>query len=73
MDIEGAEYDALLGLESIIQRDRPHLAVSVYHKPDDMWKIGLWLHAKFGSMYSFYLRKLRSYHLYATSALSNVS
>lgn len=56
MDIEGAEYDALLGLESIIQRDRPHLAISVYHKPDDMWKIGLWLNAKFCSMYSFYLR-----------------
>jgi len=56
MDIEGAEYQALLGLESIIKRDVPHLAISVYHKPDDMWKIGLWLNSKFGKQYSFYLR-----------------
>jgi hypothetical protein len=56
MDIEGAEYQALLGLESIIKRDLPHLAISVYHKPDDMWKIGLWLNSKFGKQYSFHLR-----------------
>jgi FkbM family methyltransferase len=56
MDIEGAEYQALLGLESVIKRDVPHLAISVYHKPDDMWKIGLWLNSKFGKQYSFYLR-----------------
>ena len=56
MDIEGAEYEALLGLESVIKRDCPHLAISVYHKPDDMWKIGLWLNSKFGKQYTFYLR-----------------
>jgi FkbM family methyltransferase len=56
MDIEGAEYEALLGLEPIIKRDCPHLAISVYHKPDDMWKIGLWLHSKFGNEYTFHLR-----------------
>lgn len=56
MDIEGAEYEALIGLEPIILRDKPHLAISVYHKPDDMWKIGLWLNLKYGKEYSFYLR-----------------
>ena len=56
MDIEGAEYEALLGLESVLLRDKPHLAISVYHKPDDMWKIGLWLKSLFGDTYNFYLR-----------------
>ena len=56
MDIEGAEYEALLGLEQVLIRDRPHLAVSVDHKPDDMFKIGLWLKKNFGSGYKFYLR-----------------
>ena len=56
MDIEGAEYEALLGLEPILIRDKPHLAISVYHKPDDMFKIGLWINSKFGDSYRFYLR-----------------
>jgi FkbM family methyltransferase len=36
LDIEGAERDALLGLRATIERDRPGLAVCVYHKPDDL-------------------------------------
>lgn len=39
MDIEGAEWDALLGCEGHITRDRPKLAVCVYHGYDDLWRI----------------------------------
>lgn len=35
MDIEGAEFAALQGAEHIIRRDRPLLAICVYHLPGD--------------------------------------
>ena len=41
MDIEGAEYDALLGAEQTIRRCRPKLAICVYHGYDDLWRIPL--------------------------------
>ncbi|MDE7244470.1 MAG: FkbM family methyltransferase [Oscillospiraceae bacterium] len=39
MDIEGSELAALRGGEKIIREQRPKLAVSVYHKPEDIWEI----------------------------------
>ena len=39
MDIEGAEAFAIEGAESTILRDHPRLAICVYHKVDDLWKI----------------------------------
>ena len=41
MDIEGAEYDALRGGSHIIQRDKPLLAICVYHTQSDIWRIPL--------------------------------
>ncbi len=35
MDIEGAEYEALLGAEKLIRENHPRMAISVYHKPWD--------------------------------------
>ena len=43
MDIEGYEQAALNGMESTIRRLKPNLAVSAYHKPNDLWSLGLWL------------------------------
>jgi len=36
LDVEGAEERALCGGEGVILRDRPNLAVSLYHRTDDM-------------------------------------
>ena len=41
MDIEGGEYDALLGAKHVIQRDRPILAICVYHSQEDLWRLPL--------------------------------
>lgn len=35
-DIEGAEMDFLQGADKIIKRDKPKMALSVYHRPDDL-------------------------------------
>jgi FkbM family methyltransferase len=55
MDIEGAELEALKGAESVIHRDRPKLAISVYHKLHDFWTIPRWIDS-LGLGYRFYLR-----------------
>ncbi|MDF2511039.1 MAG: hypothetical protein K0S04_905 [Herbinix sp.] len=41
MDIEGAEQKAILGAKDIIQRDKPKLAICIYHKENDLWDIPL--------------------------------
>lgn len=38
-DIEGSELDALHGLSETIRKHHPALAISVYHKPEDVWHI----------------------------------
>lgn len=55
MDVEGAEYDALIGARNIISRYRPDLAICVYHYVDHYFEIPLLIDSwKLG--YSFYLR-----------------
>jgi FkbM family methyltransferase len=41
MDIEGGEYAALIGAQQVIQRDRPILAICVYHCQEDIWRLPL--------------------------------
>ena len=43
LDVEGAEPQALEGAVRVIPRSRPALAISVYHRPDDLWAIPLWM------------------------------
>ena len=39
MDIEGAEGLAIEGMKNHILNDHPKMAISVYHKADDFWKL----------------------------------
>ena len=39
MDIEGAEMTALEGASEVIRELKPRLAISAYHKPEDLWEI----------------------------------
>ena len=43
LDIEGSELAALRGGREIIQKNQPVLAVCVYHRPEDLWEIPLYL------------------------------
>lgn len=54
-DIEGSELSALVGLEKTIRQHCPQLAVSVYHKPHDLFDIFLYLQ-DLNPSYRFFLR-----------------
>lgn len=43
MDIEGAEYEALIGAEKTIRKYKPKLAISLYHSLNDFAKIPKWI------------------------------
>jgi FkbM family methyltransferase len=55
MDVEGAEPDALRGAECTLRRHRPGLAISLYHQPDHLWEIPLWL-ARLHLSYKMFIR-----------------
>ena len=56
MDIEGAELDALKGAQKIIERDRPKLAISVYHGNVHIWEIPYWIKTNYPD-YKIYIRQ----------------
>lgn len=43
MDVEGSEMKALKGAEKLIRERKPNLAICVYHKPNDIVDIPLYL------------------------------
>ncbi|MFT8709130.1 MAG: FkbM family methyltransferase [Sporolactobacillus sp.] len=59
LDIEGGEYDALLGAQNIIQKCHPVIACCVYHKIDDFFKLPQVIR----SIYPYYRFYFRHYTL----------
>lgn len=61
VDAEGSDLNALLGMAELIRRSRPILAVSLYHKPQDLIELPIAICALLkGLPYRFYLRQ----HMY---------
>lgn len=56
LDVEGSELEALKGAAETIKRNRPKLAVCLYHKPGDLFEIPLYLKS-LTPEYRFYLRQ----------------
>jgi FkbM family methyltransferase len=54
LDVEGAELRVLEGAEATLRRFRPRLAISIYHRPRDLWELPLWLHRRLPG-YRYYL------------------
>jgi FkbM family methyltransferase len=56
LDVEGAELEALKGAAAVIERNRPKLAVCVYHRPGDLFEIPLFIKTLVPE-YRLYLRQ----------------
>jgi len=57
LDVEGSEAAALSGASETIARGRPALAVSLYHRAEDLFRLPLWIAAHVRGEYSFHLRR----------------
>lgn len=55
MDVEGAEYQALIGAVNIIKSNKPKLAISIYHNQSDLFRI-FELISQMRNDYTFYFR-----------------
>lgn len=55
MDVEGAEQKAILGAQKILKREKPKLAISIYHSLEDLWKVPLLIH-ELVPEYQLYIR-----------------
>lgn len=57
-DVEGAEYEALLGTDKTVLRSRPVLSVSVYHRSRDIFSLVNYMAEKY-PFYRLYIRRVR--------------
>ena len=60
MDIEGSEMNALRGAAQTIIESKPRLAISVYHKPEDIFEIPAYI-LSLVPEYRLYLRHYSNY------------
>lgn len=59
LDIEGAELDMLHGAAKTIVRCKPKMAISAYHRPDDLWTLASYIK----SLRADYELKFRHYRI----------
>ncbi len=64
IDVEGYEPEVLEGAKNIIKRDKPKIALSVYHNADHLWELPLQL-LRIRPDYQLYLRH-HQYEIYDT-------
>ena len=56
MDIEGSEYEAVLGARQTIAEHTPGLALSLYHRPEHLWQLPLLVESIAPHKYRFFMR-----------------
>lgn len=56
MDVEGAEYDALVGAEETLRVQKPKLNIALYHKSHDVFELPLKI-SEINPDYKFYIRR----------------
>lgn len=65
-DVEGADYEALLGSVQTLRKFSPKICAALYHKPYDYFLLPLMLNRINGD-YRFYLRQSRYYPCWETN------
>lgn len=61
MDIEGSEYNAVLGAQRIISGNYPKLAICLYHSIDDLWRIPLLIKDMFPEYTNFEIHQHKTF------------
>ena len=67
MDIEGSELAAIAGAEKLIRNNTPKMAICIYHKVDDFWKIPQEI-LRINKNYRFKIRQ-HDYEVYSETVL----
>lgn len=60
MDVEGSEMDALIGAKNTIIRNKPKMAICIYHSNEDHIRIAKWIH-ELKLDYKLYIRHHTAY------------
>jgi FkbM family methyltransferase len=71
MDIEGAELEALKGATNTILKNRPRLAICIYHRPEDIVEIPQFLY-QLDLGYKFFIRHHNYIHNLGDIAIDTV-